>query len=134
MVNTMPRLPAFDLEITDASDAFTVQVTAAYAMGATEPHDWLSSVWQSHTFYASAFGYSNPQVDALLDAADREPDATKRLARYAEAQRAIIGDVPAVVVRTSKNIFLASHAVKGLALTPQDTIRWRCIGPAERDD
>ncbi len=43
---------------------------------------------------SNRFGYSNPEVDALLDQAARELDETARAGYYVEAQKLIMADAP----------------------------------------
>jgi peptide/nickel transport system substrate-binding protein len=43
---------------------------------------------------ANSGGYSNPEVDRLLNAADAEPDLAKRAALYKQAQKIIVDDLP----------------------------------------
>jgi oligopeptide transport system substrate-binding protein len=49
-----------------------------------DPSNWLSSTWRTGT-YSDRIGYSDPEVDALLDAADSETDRATRMQLYAEA-------------------------------------------------
>jgi len=43
---------------------------------------------------ANSGGYSNPEVDRLLTAADNEPDLAKRADLYKQAQKIIVDDLP----------------------------------------
>jgi peptide/nickel transport system substrate-binding protein len=43
---------------------------------------------------SNRFGYSNPEVDALLDQAARELDETARAGYYVAAQKLIMADAP----------------------------------------
>ncbi|HEY0247653.1 MAG TPA: ABC transporter substrate-binding protein [Gryllotalpicola sp.] len=49
--------------------------------------------------------YSNSKVDALLNAAQSEPDDTKRLADLQQAQQLIVADAPAVFFGAYKDIY-----------------------------
>ena len=42
--------------------------------------------------------YSNPQLDKLLDSASAEPDEKKRFALYAQAQKLLVEESPALFV------------------------------------
>jgi peptide/nickel transport system substrate-binding protein len=72
-------------------------------------------------------GYSNPQVDALIDAAEAEADDTKRAVLVRQATREAIGDAAVVPVYFTKAIW---GLRRDLTLTPRadsftfaDTIR-----------
>ena len=66
-------------------------------------------------------GYSNAEVDKLIEAADVQVDATKRMLLYHDAQRLVIGDAPYIIRSTSKSSFLVKPYVKGFDITPQDS-------------
>jgi peptide/nickel transport system substrate-binding protein len=44
--------------------------------------------------WSNTQSYSNPKVDALLDAAAAEPDTAKRKELYKEFQQIVVDDVP----------------------------------------
>lgn len=44
--------------------------------------------------YSNYFGYRNPQVDRLLEEADRSMDEEDRAARYVEVQRILHAETP----------------------------------------
>ncbi|NJP07476.1 MAG: hypothetical protein HC837_18550 [Chloroflexaceae bacterium] len=85
-----------------------------------DPKVWLSDYWHSRTDLASSFGYANPEVDRLLDEADRERDEATRLALYQQAQRLIIGDAPQIIRSHSINSFLIKPTFDGFDFTSQD--------------
>ncbi len=63
-------------------------------------------------------GYSNPELDALLEAARIEPDVTKRIAMYQEAERTIVNDAPVLFTTHSLSYELVQPYVKGYVFTP----------------
>ena len=63
-------------------------------------------------------GYSNPELDALLEAARIEPDVTKRIAMYQEAERIIVNDAPVLFTTHSLSFQLVQPYVKGFVYTP----------------
>ena len=63
-------------------------------------------------------GYSNPELDALLEAARIEPDVTKRIAMYQEAERVIVNDAPVLFTTHSLSYQLVQPYVKGFVYTP----------------
>lgn len=56
--------------------------------------------------------YSNPEVDALLDQADVEKDAEKRLSLYRQAEQIIINDAPWIPLYFSQEYWLVKSRVK----------------------
>ena len=63
-------------------------------------------------------GYSNLELDALLEAARIEPDVTKRIAMYQEAERIIVNDAPVLFTTHSLSYLLVKPYVKGYVYTP----------------
>ena len=57
--------------------------------------------------------YSNPKVDALLDAARTEQDVQKRIAQYQEAEQLIVNDAPVLFTATGTSYFLVKPYLKG---------------------
>lgn len=65
-------------------------------------------------------GYSNPQLDALLEAARVEQDVTKRIAMYQRAEQMIVDDAPVLFTTHSLSYQLVKPYVKGYVFTPID--------------
>ena len=65
-------------------------------------------------------GYSNPQLDALLEAARVEQDVTKRIAMYQQAEQIIVDDAAALFTTYSLSYQLVKPYVKGYVFTPID--------------
>jgi ABC-type transport system substrate-binding protein len=63
-------------------------------------------------------GYSNPELDALLEAARIEPDVSKRMGMYQEAERIIVEDAPVIFTTHSLSYQLVQSYVKGYVNTP----------------
>lgn len=63
-------------------------------------------------------GYSNPELDALLESARIEPDVAKRIAMYQEAERIIVDDAPVLFLTHSLSYELVQPYVKGFVFTP----------------
>ena len=68
--------------------------------------------------------YSNPKVDALIDAARAEPDPAKRAALYKQMQDILADDAPWVFVCNWKQNAVSTAAVKGFKLHPSFTTRF----------
>ncbi len=62
--------------------------------------------------------YSNPELDALLEAARVEKDVTKRMEMYQEAQRIIVNDAPLMFSTHALGYELVKPYVKGYVKTP----------------
>jgi oligopeptide transport system substrate-binding protein len=65
-------------------------------------------------------GYSNPQLDALLEAARVEQDVTKRIAMYQQAEQILVDDAAALFTTYSLSYQLVKPYVKGYVFTPID--------------
>lgn len=66
-------------------------------------------------------GYADAAVDGLLAAARAEPDPARRAARYQEAERVIMDDVPIVPLAQLELHAVVSPRVRGLVVTPAGT-------------
>jgi oligopeptide transport system substrate-binding protein len=86
-----------------------------------DPQNWLSVFWHSRSEFAESIGYSNPEVDKLIDQADVEIDPEKRMELYDQAQKLVVDDTPYIIRSTSKGSFVVKPYVKGLDITPQDS-------------
>jgi ABC-type transport system substrate-binding protein len=65
-------------------------------------------------------GYSNPELDSLLEAARVERDVTKRIAMYQQAEQMIVDDAAALFTVHWLSYELVKPYVKGYVLTPID--------------
>lgn len=63
-------------------------------------------------------GYSNPQLDALLEQARVERDVTKRMEMYHQAEQIIVDDAPVLFTTHSLSYELVKPYVKGYVFTP----------------
>ena len=63
-------------------------------------------------------GYSNPELDALLEQARVEQDVTKRIAMYQQAEQMIVNDAPVLFTTHSLSYQLVQPYVKGFVFTP----------------
>ncbi len=68
-------------------------------------------------------GYSNPEVDRLIDAGRRTTDRAGRAAIYRELQRLVHDDAPWLFVANWKQNAVATARVRGLALQPSFLLR-----------
>ena len=65
-------------------------------------------------------GYSNPALDALLEAARVEQDVTRRIGMYQQAEQIIVDDAAALFTTHSLSYQLVKPYVKGYVFTPID--------------
>jgi len=65
-------------------------------------------------------GYSNPKLDALLEAARVEQDVTKRIAMYQQAEQILVDEAAALFTVHWLSYELVKPYVKGYVLTPID--------------
>lgn len=63
-------------------------------------------------------GYSNPELDAILEQARIEQDVTKRIALYQQAEQMIVNDAPVLFTTHSLSFELVQSHVKGYVFTP----------------
>jgi oligopeptide transport system substrate-binding protein len=65
-------------------------------------------------------GYSNPDLDKLLEAARVEQDVTKRIQMYQQAEQMIVNDAPVLFTTHSLSYQLVKPYIKGFVQTPID--------------
>jgi oligopeptide transport system substrate-binding protein len=85
-----------------------------------DPQNWLSVYWKTGAF-AERIGYSNPELDALLDQADSETDEATRMDLYAQAQDMLTEGVPVAFMWNNVNSYLVKPWVQGVTQTPMDS-------------
>ena len=88
---------------------------------------WIADYPDPHTFldilfYTGSenniFGYSNLDLDALLDQAAIEQDRAVRLAMYQQAEQLVVDDAPCLPLFHGTNYILVKSYVKGYELSP----------------
>jgi oligopeptide transport system substrate-binding protein len=65
--------------------------------------------------------YSNPTLDTLLEQARVEPDVSKRIGMYQQAEQIIVDDAPAIFLTHSISYVLVKPYIKGYILSPVST-------------
>lgn len=78
-----------------------------------DPQDFLSLMLRTGA-QENSIGYSNPRFDALCDQADVEPNPTKRIALYRQAQRIVVEDAPWVCLYFQHDLELHQPYVKNM--------------------
>jgi oligopeptide transport system substrate-binding protein len=97
-----------------------------------DPQNWLSVYWKTGGF-GERIGYSNPEFDALVNAADVELDPAKRADLYQQAQEVLVAGAPVAFMYNSINHYLVKPWVLGIKTTPQDSAWPGDIDPANID-
>ncbi len=85
-----------------------------------DPRNWLSDYWMTGAQATNMVGYTNPEIDALLQEADQlvDRDAADKL--YDEAQKLLVEELPAAFFWNNVNAFLVKPWVTSILKTPMD--------------
>jgi peptide/nickel transport system substrate-binding protein len=92
---------------------------------------FLSTNRRKGVIWSNTEGYSNPKVDAVLEAAAREGDLAKRKALYAEFQKIVTDDLPFVWTIEAPLFTIYDKKLTGIPLSvwgplaPFDEMRWQ---------
>jgi oligopeptide transport system substrate-binding protein len=84
-----------------------------------DPQNWLSVYWKTGAF-GERIGYSNKDLDKLMDQADANPDPKARAEQYAKAQKDLIGGMPVAMAWNNVNTYLVKPWVTGYKTYPQE--------------
>jgi oligopeptide transport system substrate-binding protein len=84
-----------------------------------DPENFADALFHSGSLQNTG-GYSNPQLDALLEAARVEQDVTKRIGLYQQAEQILVDDAAALFTSFSLSYQLVKPYVKGYVFTPID--------------
>jgi oligopeptide transport system substrate-binding protein len=79
------------------------------------PQDFLDILFSSGSSYNYG-GYSNPQVDSLIQQANQEPDQAKAFALYQQAEQQIVDDAAVLPLTFVANYLLVQPYVKNLSV------------------
>ncbi len=84
-----------------------------------DPQNFADALFHSHAPQNTG-GYSNPQLDKLLEQARIEPDVNRRISLYQQAEQLIVTDAPVLFTAHYLSFELVKPYVKGYVLTPID--------------
>ena len=84
-----------------------------------DPENFADVLFHSGSAQNSG-GYSNPELDSLLEAARVEGDVSKRIQMYQQAEQMIVNDAPVLFTIHSLSYQLVKPYVKGYVFTPID--------------
>jgi oligopeptide transport system substrate-binding protein len=82
-----------------------------------DPENFLDILFYTGSDF-NASGYSNPEIDALLEQARVEQDVAKRIALYQLVEAKLLTDAAAVPLIRSENNVLVKPRVEGFKLVP----------------
>ncbi len=85
-----------------------------------DPQNWMSVYWKTGAF-GERIGYSNKDLDKMMDSADVENDPAKRMQLYLDAQKKLTDGAPVAFMYNNVNQYLVKPWVKGIVTTPQDS-------------
>lgn len=96
----------------------TVQFfTSGWLADYPDPSNFLEVMFHSHSGLNET-GYSNPEVDQLLEAARVEREHDKRMALFQKAEEIIVREAPWVPLWHERTYLVVKPYVKGVAYTP----------------
>ncbi|MBI3522570.1 MAG: peptide ABC transporter substrate-binding protein [Chloroflexi bacterium] len=88
-----------------------------------DQQNWHTTVWISKTGISSkTTGYSNPEFDRIVRAADKEQDPKKRDDAYLQAGKILSKDAPAAWIYYDASKYLKKPWVKGVTDTAVDSV------------
>jgi len=82
-----------------------------------DPHNFLDNLFYTGS-ENNVFGYSNLELDALLDEAAIEQDSDTRLSMYQQAEQKVVDEAPCLPLSFGMNYILVKPYVKGYKLNP----------------
>ncbi len=82
-----------------------------------DPHNFLDNLFYTGS-ENNVFGYSNHELDILLDEAAVEQDSATRLSLYRQAEQRIVDEAPCLPLWFGRNYILVKPSVEGYELNP----------------
>lgn len=86
-----------------------------------DQQNWLSVYFNGASTFAQRIGYDSKTFNDLTNQADKELNPAKRTQLYAQAQDALVKELPVAFFYNSANAYLVKPWVKGIKTTPQDS-------------
>jgi peptide/nickel transport system substrate-binding protein len=114
----------------DAYSTGKYQITSAYQERTIDPDNFYSLVLKSGG-PINTVGYSNPDVDALIDKAAASADETERKGLYRQIRTTVSSDAPLVFVHYETLNYLMNKNVTGSAITPTLSLHVEQMGFTE---
>lgn len=91
-----------------------------------DPQNFLDILYHS-TSTQNLGGFSDPQIDGLLEAARVETDVTRRIGMYQEAEQEIVDAAPVVWISHGETAVLVSPDLIDYVLTPIGVPQWHRV-------
>jgi peptide/nickel transport system substrate-binding protein len=114
----------------DAYSTGKYQITSAYQERTIDPDNFYSLVLKSGG-PINTVGYSNPEVDALIDKAAASADEAERKDLYRQIRTITTSDAPIVFVHFETLNYLMNKNVTGSAITPTLSLHIEQLGFTE---
>lgn len=114
----------------DAYSTGKYQITSAYQERTIDPDNFYSLVLKSGG-PINTVGYSNPEVDALIDKAAASADEAERKGLYRQIRTITTSDAPIVFVHFETLNYLMNKNVTGSAITPTLSLHIEQLGFTE---
>jgi oligopeptide transport system substrate-binding protein len=86
-----------------------------------DQQNWLSVYFNGASTFAQRIGYDSKAFNDLTNQADKELNPAKRTQLYAQAQDALVKELPVAFFYNSANAYMVKPWVKGIKTTPQDS-------------
>jgi peptide/nickel transport system substrate-binding protein len=103
------------------------QITSAYQERTVDPDNFYSLVVKTGAG-ANAMQYSNPDLDAMIDAARQSSDDAERKTMYAEIRRIVQEEAPLIFVHYETINYLMTNNVAGSTVNPTLVLRLENVG------
>ncbi len=91
-----------------------------------DPQNFLDVLYHSESTQ-NLGGFSDPEIDLLLEAARGESDVAARLAIYQEAERRIVAQAPVIFTSHGISAVLVNPELQGYKLTPIGVPQWHKV-------
>lgn len=95
--------------------------------GQVDPDDNIFRFFASHGSYNAWTGFSNPEMERLLEGARSTYDQTKRADLYRQAQDLLAKDAPATYFHFIPQLIAYKHTVKGFTFVPDGLLRLETV-------
>ena len=114
----------------DAFISGNYQITSAYQERTIDPDNFYALVLRTGA-PVNTSGYSNPDVDALIDKAAASADNVERKALYQQIRAMVTSDAPLVFAHYETLNYLMNKNVTGSVITPTLSLHMENIGFTE---
>jgi peptide/nickel transport system substrate-binding protein len=111
----------------DAFSSGGYQITSAYQERTIDPDNFYSLVIKSGG-PINTTGYSNPDVDALIDTAASSNDTAERMKLYRQIRATVTADAPLVFTHYETLNYLMNKKVTGSTISPTLSLHMENVG------